>query len=107
MGERSRRSHVAAASAHRSGRVAADPLVLRLGQRAPAVGVGRDRRGLGRGAPRGGQQLPRAGEPVSERVGVPTGAGERGQLRLCAESLGAELDADLRASPVPCEAALP
>ena len=43
----------------------------------------------------GGEQLPCAAEPVADGVGVPAGACERRQLRLRAQSLGAELDADL------------
>ena len=38
----------------------------------------------------------RAVEPVADGVGVAAGAGERGQLRLCAQPLGAEPDAQLR-----------
>ena len=70
-------------------------LVLGLGQGQPAGRVRRDRRGLGSGAARDSDQLACAIEPAAEGVAVPAGACERRQLRLCAQSLGAELDADL------------
>jgi hypothetical protein len=69
--------------------------VFRLGEEEPSVGVGGDRGGLGCSAAGDVQQLARVVELVAQRVGVSARACERCQFGLCAESLGAQLDADL------------
>ena len=78
----------------------ADTLVFGLGHGEPAVGVRGDRRRVCCGTASRREQVPGAAEQVSDGVGVAAGAGESGQLRMCAQSLGAELDADL-GGPVP------
>ena len=70
--------------------------MLGPGEQVPAGRVRRDGRGLGRGAAGDGEQLTGTIEPGAERAVVPAGAGQRGQFGLGAQSLGAQLDADLR-----------
>ena len=77
-------------------RLTAGALVLRLGQGEPTVGVRCDRGGVGGGAASSGRSACAA--RASQRSGglvVAACAGERSQLGLGAESLGAEPDANL------------
>ena len=75
--------------------VAEGTLILGLGQGEPAGGVRRNRRRLGGGVTGGDDQLARPIEPAVEGIAVPAGACEGRQLRLCAQSLGAEPDTEL------------
>ena len=75
--------------------LAACARVLGLGQRAPAAGVRRDKRGLRARVASDADQFARAIEPAAEGIAIPAGARERCQLRVGAQSLRAEPDAEL------------
>ena len=74
--------------------LAAGSLELGLGQGEPAVGVGRDGRGLGGGVAGGGQQLP-APPSQSPTAWASRRARASAASSACARSLGAQLDAKL------------
>src|SRR6185295_890755 len=77
-------------------RLVARSRVLCFGVRAPAGAVRRDGGGLGSGAASGDEELPCPAEPVADAVGIATGTRERRQLRLRAQPVRTELDADQR-----------
>ena len=65
-------------------------VVLGLGDRPPGGGGRGHGCRLDRRLARGAEELQRPLEPVGERIAVAARAGERGQLGLGAQALGAE-----------------